>query len=70
MRFAEVTREITLNIKLRASRDSWPPYKEIGCPFGPDDGFEQCLVLIESKVNISPYTPTKDDIMANDWRLF
>lgn len=70
MRFAEITREITINEKVRARRDSWPPYKIIGSGFNKNDLLQtRCIVVSDSSLNLHPYNPTNNDIMSNDWRL-
>ena len=70
MRFADITREITVNDKAMARRDSWPPYKRIAIGFNINDLLQQrCIVVNDSKDNLHLYTPSSNDIMANDWRL-
>ena len=71
MRFAEVTREILLDDKATARRDSWDPYKIIKSGFSINDLLQQRYIVVVSNKNSSPnlYYPTSEDIMANDWRL-
>lgn len=66
MRFADIIRKITVNDKARARRDSWPPYKQIALGFLLQ---QRCIVVNDSKDDLHLYTPSTNDIMANDWRL-
>lgn len=59
--FSETLNEVMYEFKGRRRR-SWPKGKFIRS-FGPIKG----IMLVDEGVGITPYEPTREDIMADDW---
>ena len=73
MKFYEVIAQIkNQNGRMQkfARRTSWSHGERIGYGFNENDLLQTPILLKEDeKMNINPYTPSQNDINANDWEV-
>lgn len=73
MKFYEVLAQIkNQNGRMQkfARRTSWNRGEQIGYGFNENDLLQTPILLKEDeKMNINPYTPSQNDINANDWEI-
>lgn len=73
MKFYEVLAQIKNQngrIQKFARRTSWNHGEQIGYGFNENDLLQTPILLKEDeKMNINPYTPSQNDINANDWEV-